>query len=413
VDPSRLLGWACWSGPPSADRIVDAVGGGTLEPLPPDSRIRWAAAIHPETRTGPTRLIWIEDADPTASLGGPDGVAGADAVVGIETLLPAANSGDPWAAWLDLARSLQAIGVDGPLLDPITGRWFDPPTIRRLLEARSPGASDGLPLPDEHLWSVRAARLDGGRGVWLATEGLARVGLPELEMLEVPEGLADAAAALIDALAGLACEQPPPRDRPWTVGPRLAVAARTPEEVLETIDERSAGSRRHRGGRVPVASGDRIDSIVVCGTEPRGRYRRIWTAPIEVLQAVAGGSAVHRSDRAALRQHHLAQRHLDLVDASLEARVGATVSIAGGGEDGTQWGRILQAIGDRWSVQPVDLAGRPAIGEPESFVGRRDVVDWRIEIGGVPYGPEDASRLSDTLASTVEGAAGTSRGDGA
>lgn len=372
----------------------------TVDSLPIEDPVRWAAAIHSDRRDRPTRLVWIESPDPRAMPGAPEEVGTAKAVFGLETLLSPAGRGDPWQEWLEMARLLESLGGPGPMLDPATGRWFEREHLSSWSEpkdAESDGA-DALQLPDEILWSIRATRREGGRGVWLTTEGLARLGLPELEMLEVPEELADVGAALLDGLSGLACVTPPPRDRAWVVGPSLEVSARTLDEVIETIDERSAGSRRHRGGEVPPGAGGLIDALVVCGAQPRGSYRRIWTAPIEVLRALIDGAAVHRSPRAAARQQRLAQRRLDLVDAALVASPDVKVQLAAGDHGSERfWGVVTQSLGSGWSVQPLDLAGRPAAGESERLVARGQVVDWRIELDGAVHGPEDAGPLSNLL----------------
>lgn len=398
VDPSRLLVWVGRWTPPSSECLARVFGEATVEAIPMPEPVRWAVAVHSAQPGRPTCLLWAEQADPAAVSGGPVGTADAEVVVGIETLLPAPEAGDPWAAWLEMARALDSIGADGPMLDPLTGRWFD----RELLEAwfTEADSPEAPGLPDELLWSVRAARREGGRGVWLTTEGLARIGRPELEMLEAPEELADVAAALLDGLAGLSCECPAPRRRAWTIGPDLVVSAQSPEEVLETTHETSAGARGRRGGRASSAPGDTTGSVVVCGGEPRGSYRRVWTSPIETLEAVSRGAAIHRSDRAATRQRRLAQHRLDLVDASLQRAGDSRVLIAGGGSSNASvWGVVVQALGDRWAVQPLDLAGRPAVGEPETLIARQDVVDWRIEIDGVVHGPEEAGLLADLLQS--------------
>lgn len=393
IEPTRLLAWSSDPGVPDPARLAALVGDGLIETLSLPPPVRWAAAIHPDAGGDPTRVVWTETADPRAMPEAPDAVAAAAIVIGIETLLPTPDTGDPVATWLDLAEALRDLGADGPILDPITGRWFDAQAIAQWT------GTDREERPEELLWSIRATRRESGRGVWLSTEGLARLGRPELEMLEVPEDLADAAAALLDSLAGQACDAAPPRHRGWMVGPDLEVVVRTPEEVLETVDERSAGSTVDREGQVPTAHGSEIESVVVCGAEPRGAYRRIWTAPTEVLQAVMRGSAVHRSRRAAVRQRRLAQRHLDLVAAASSPSSSARVLLAGA-DEGTSilWGVVERVLGDRWSVQPLDLAGRPAVGEPEAIIARSQVVDWRVEIDGLVHGPEEAAQLAEALA---------------
>jgi hypothetical protein len=71
-----------------------------------------------------------------------------------------------------------------------------------------------------------------------------------------------------------------------------------------------------------------------------------------------------------------------------------------GADEGTSilWGVVERVLGDRWSVQPLDLAGRPAVGEPEAIIARSQVVDWRVEIDGLVHGPEEAAQLAEALA---------------
>jgi len=385
--PSRLLAWRSERSVPSTATILEAVGGREVEVLPAVPPVRWAAAVHPPDPGRPTRLIWFEDADPVATPEAPEGVATAAMVVGIESLLPPIERGDPLDAWLELARAVGGIAGAGPILDPITGRWFGPEERRRWLDG-----PDADP-PDEILWSVRASRRRDGRGAWLLTEGLARLGRAELEMLEVPDELADAGAALLDALAALSLEAEPPVGEGWSIGPGLVVTVQSPVEVLETVDAASVGSSVDRRGL------DGVRSLAVCGAEPRGTYRRIWTAPSEVLRRVAEGAAMHRSGRVAARQQRLAQRHLALLERSLGGS-GRRVLIAAteaGAEGPPCWGEVEGVVGSRFAMRPVDLSGRPAIAEPERIVAPSEVADWRVEIAGAVHGPEEASRLGQVL----------------
>lgn len=378
------------------ERLGATLGASVVERVPAEPPVRWAVVVHAEDGSIPSRIVWAEEVDPTAIGDAPSGATDAAMVIGVETLLPDPERADPIRAWLEISRQLWEIGADGPLLDPATGRWFERGLRERWIADPSSSPAEEL------LWSVRATRRRGAGGVWLTTEGLSRIGRAELELVETPEELADAGAALLDSLAGLACESPPPMGVPWSIGPALDVAVRTPEEVLETVAESSAGSTAHRDGRVPIARGGEIDSLVVCGAEPRGRYRRIWTSPIEVLQAVAKGAAVHRSRRSAARCAHLAQRHLGSVDDALGSPGKPRVLLAGATEDeSVVWGVVVQTLGDRWSVQPLDLEGRPAAGTPEILLRRDQVCDWRVERDGGMFGPDDV----EDLAGRTEGGA--------
>ena len=84
-------------------------------------------------------------------------------------------------------------------------------------------APDAVPN-DEFVWTITAISPDEGdeSPVMLFTTGLARCGLPELELLEVPGRHAQTAAVLMNHVASLLLEEAPPAPgKPMEIGPDI------------------------------------------------------------------------------------------------------------------------------------------------------------------------------------------------
>ena len=87
-------------------------------------------------------------------------------------------------------------------------------------------ADEELEPAVESLWWVSASQREPGSPAWLKTSGLNRLGLPELEFLEVPVPLVPTSAHLLDELAARIAEDgPPPPGTRMAVGPELELRA--------------------------------------------------------------------------------------------------------------------------------------------------------------------------------------------
>ena len=237
-------------------------------------------------------------------------------IVGFETLLDRSAPIDEYATLLRaLAGGLSCMTV----LDPITQRYWQRQALADLT-CECPSE-----LSAEDLWTIQAVTGDDQKNgaIWLHTHGLWRCGCPELEMLEVPRDLSNAAARLLNEIAevslyaGLAA----PGDV-MEIGPNLPITAHPWQEIAPQVDASNSGGVDDRQGEDEPHAGVRA---VICGAAPRGTFRRIWTWPEEVVRKWAADDAViYRTSEQTKRQEHLAREKWDeLAMAFADARAGA------------------------------------------------------------------------------------------
>ena len=264
----------------------------SVEPMPiDDPSIHWAFSFEARSRTSRV-LLWCEAARPGQS---PDNRApDARHLIVIQTLLEPSTPDDAaraaatkqavWPASVaDFVRlAATAAGAAGLartqlLFDPELGIVYSPEDCARLFLG---GATPPGELVDErHLYRIELRSRGPGTPHWITTVGLARVGKPELEMLEVPEPLTAAALQLIDALAArFISEELPHAGVPFEAGVDLALALVPATEAAETVAPEVAGSPadRARFGPAPRAA--------VCAAGQRGSFRKIWSTPVEALE---------------------------------------------------------------------------------------------------------------------------------
>ena len=286
------------------------------------------------------------------------------------------------------------------IIDATTGRWFDRSEIDESLMDGELGA------PDDVLWRVQAVSsaedLDTGT-VWLFTRGLLRCGLPELEILELPGRHAAEGAKLLDAIAGLLVEDgTPPPEVPYPIGPDISVAFVPWTEVASTLDPDSLGSEADRIALSQETPNPlRSRRAAICGLEPKGSFRRIWTWPEEAIRGIAAPDVtVFRSDSSTHRTAVLARRSWgDAVSAfeasGPEGSESSVVLLVGIplGEDGQ--GRVehgwVQAVavdskGGKGRLLRAAVDGRTQGTEVEFAADRID--GWRLVRGTLAVGPE-------------------------
>jgi len=264
----------------------------SVEPMPiEEPSIPWAFSF--EVRGHGSRvLIWCELAQPGQS---PDDRApDARYLIVLQTILEpstpddadrAAATGQPvWPASLaDFVRlaatTATAAGLDRTrlLFDPELGLVYSPDDCARLF---LDGAAPAGELVDErHLYRIELRSRGPGSPQWITTVGLARVGKPELEMLEVPEPLTAAALQLTDALAArFISEDLPHAGVPFEAGGDLAIALVPAAEAAQTVAPEVAGSPgdRARLGPNPRAA--------ICAAGQRGAFRKVWSTPVDALE---------------------------------------------------------------------------------------------------------------------------------
>lgn len=261
--------------------------------------IHWGSVVR--RPGGHETIVWAEPARPNADeeLAATGGRA-FHHVIGLETLLDERHPLGDFAGVLALA--LDAAPGAAAVLDANTGTWSSRDELESLLDASAAAAGDdepGVHLPPEVLWTVHAvggppgARLDDGSlpgdaPLWLHTHGLGRAGRPELEMLEVPGALGGAAARLLSIIAGRLLEEPAAAAGATVeVGPDLAVSLQDWRDCAPFVADGAAGGAGDRTGDLGEAHGGH--RLVVCGLEPEGSFRAVWTAPRTVLERLDRG----------------------------------------------------------------------------------------------------------------------------
>ncbi len=140
------------------------------------------------------------------------------------------------------------------------------------------------------LWSVESKAVDNPEkdpkaAIWLYTRGLLRCGLPELEMLGVTAETADAAAHLLDCIAGLLMENPLPMPgERFEIGPELPVWF-IPWLALEgdIPDDHPASLTTQVERENPTLQRVRA---VICGVRGETSEHPPWFWPIEAAAAV-------------------------------------------------------------------------------------------------------------------------------
>jgi uncharacterized protein YegJ (DUF2314 family) len=166
---------------------------------------------------------------------------------------------------------------------------------------------------DEFLWTITAVAPTESEDapMMLFTTGLSRCGLPELEMLEVPSRHSQAAAILMNHVASLLLEAPPPAPRvPIDVGPDLQVALVPWQECARFVEDGVPGSRAFRKAAEEQGDGGLAGvRACVCAAEPRGSFRPVWAWPRDVIERMESGRAVlYASEHSSAATERRAQR---------------------------------------------------------------------------------------------------------
>ena len=315
----------------------------------------------------------------------------------IESLL---EDDDPRSGWTRLASIAGSRKDTIAIIDATTGRWFDRPEIDGSLMDGELGA------PDDVLWRVQAVSsaedLDSGT-VWLFTRGLLRCGLPELEILELPGRHAAEGGRLLDAIASLLIEDgTPPPEVPYSVGPDLSIAFVPWTEVISTLDPESLGSEEDRIALSQETPNPlRSRRAAICGLEPRGSFRRIWTWPEDAIRSMAAPDvSVFRSDSSIHRTAILARRRwMEAVSAFEASGAGGSdssvvllvgVPLGEDGEEQVEHGWVqavsVDSTGGRGLLLRSTVDGRSAGTEVRFSADRID--GWRLVQGDVAVGPE-------------------------
>jgi len=173
-------------------------------------------------------------------------------------------------------------------------------------------AADAVPN-DESLWTITAVATSDEEDVpmMLFTTGLSRCGLPELEMLEVPARHSQAAAILLNHVASLLLEAPPPEpEEPIEIGPDILVTLIPWQECARYIAEETPGSTAFRETAREQGDGSLMAvRAVICSAKKRGSFKQLWAWPIEIIESMEAGRAVlYASEHSAAATERRAQR---------------------------------------------------------------------------------------------------------
>ncbi len=336
------------------------------------------------------------DVSPRLGQPGLEAVGRAGYAIVVRTRLDAEH---PLASYRYQLRLATAVaGEESPAIFDAGAHRLIPPT-----EAHELTITSSVVPPIERLFSVHVVAREDER--WVHTHGLNRIGLPELDLVDVPASLADEAArTLLTCVASLLCDYDPPPGYPTApialAGPELRASLvwwkeaveRMPEGVVGGADDRPDAP--HRGWRMLLVALDR---------EARPRP---WQPPVRVLEHIASGGGIRISRREIDRRAALARERWPDA-ATLFARHGgqagwrfvvkAAFTVDGGLPENREhlWfvAKSLDADGFAGSLitEPQAIARFHAGDEgahPTSIV-----TDWSILAPSGSYGPADAGLL--------------------
>ena len=344
LPPTTLLGFFEHR-VPTADQVreslLKALGGAIrFHGEPPDQpeQSLWAMVVEIEGHEMPM-VIWTEQVyQEVMEL--PACAGSSQGLLGVQSML---DTDDPLATWERMVRVVgDAVGDVAALVDIETEQWFSGEELAtRLLGSEA--TSEETMLFRIH---VASSVEEPGESdpVWLRTLGLHRCGRPEFEMLEVDGAVLPLAHDLLEAVAALCIQRGTPDPGfPFEAGVNVALSLRTLSEQLELLSPKAVGTRTHRES----TGGTRADGnpmlhgrAVVCGAEPRGSFREIFTWPVDAIERLARGEGgLERTERWTR-------------STSFEAR--------------RLWPRLLEGFRDGRSAQacialPVDEGGREQV----------------------------------------------------
>ena len=401
---------------PDADEIRRALGtwvgreidAGSADP--DDDDMIWTLIVRIPGVVSPV-AFWAQkalEADPQQL---PDpAMAASPWVIGMQTHLEVGEAADEYFHLMALLTG--ALPELTGVMDVATARRW----TRRELDEQFQ-AADAVPN-EEHLWTITAvaAREDDEAPMMLFTTGLARCGVPELEMLEVPARHAQAAAILINHVASLLLESPPPPPfEPMEVGPESRVALVPWKECVEFMEAEAPGARAFRENAEKDGDASFIGvRAVVCAAEKRGRFRSVWAWPKDIIDRMEDGRAVlYASEHAAAATERRAQRawpkfatayaslrRADDEAARALADTAFNVQAPVGGvdaEDRREQGWFVVKRFDHDVVEAA-LSEEPVTREDLHAgdvvrIERKDVTDWRVILPDDTFGPDRGDAL--------------------
>jgi hypothetical protein len=266
--------------------------------------------------------------------------------------------------------------------------------------------------------------------MWIYTGGLARCGLPELEMLEVPHQFAGVAVSVLTSIGEIVIESGmPDPGEPFQIGGDLAITFQPWREVATFVGENSLGGLDRADHNGDPANGARA---AVCAVEPTGTYKKIWTWPRHVLESVTnvGLTVLYRTQRGERRRGKLARHTWDDLagifaaipsDAKLNGPQPQAVFIIRAGFhpqsrpdqrgatfdswDGREhlWFEVKRFKGSRFEGvlvnEPISLAN--VRKGDVLWVDRGTISDWQVLTRAGVFSPSNVEAMRDQLATIV------------
>ena len=420
ASPSAWVGFWPHRDPPTAEEVGRSIAGWVgrevkAEPADLDDEgMIWAMLVEIPGVTTPV-VFWAERALPADPSQLPDSaMAACTWVIGMQTML---EPGEASEEFFHLMAMLSGSMPDlAGVLDVANARRWP----RKELEEQFL-AADAVPN-DEHLWTITAVadRDDDDAPMMLFTTGLARCGLPELEILEFPSRHSQAAAILVNHVASLLLESPPPPPfERMEVGPDTFVALVPWQSCAQYMDDGTPGSRAFR--EIAAQHGDgSLTGVraVICSPEQRGQFRKVWAWPEETLARMEDGRAVlYASERAAAATERRAQRTWPVfatafasVRRSDRPEIAALAASAfhvqaGVGtvdeQDRREQGWFVVRSFDHDVVEAA-LAEEPVTAEGMHAgdvirIPRASVSDWRVILPDEMFGPDRSGGLLEAI----------------
>lgn len=384
----------------------------SIDPIDTDEDAIWAFAVQvPGIESG--LIVWCERSSDLSDrdrnqIG--DGASRAPWVIRLQTIL---SSDEPAEEYF---MSVGLLGGALPdvvaILDVVTGEVYTRARIDRDFLAE-----DAAPV-ERLLWRLgRYEALSDGDSalVLLGTCGLARCGIPELELIEIPREHSESGAVLLHTLAGLLLEsEMPDPGETLEIGDDLVVRFQKVGDVTPCINPSAAGSEPWRvQAREHGLSEFALPRAVICAEKALGSFRSLWVWPREVVERIEAGKAVlymtQHSVRSTERRARSTWASFATAFASLMrtgearflelARTGFTVQAPVPGSDGERieqsWFRVQKIDHDEVTVAVVDqpITRKDVAPGFQFTMPTSNITDWRVEIGDEMFDPDDAEAL--------------------
>lgn len=296
------------------------------------------------------------------------------------------------------------------ILDVVTGELHSRTRLDREFLA------EGCEPMESFLWRLsRYEHPQQGDSVLLGTSGLARCGLPELDLMEVPRELAEAGAVLLHSLAGMMFENGAPiPGETIEIGDELRVTLQHAAAVSGFLKEGEPGSPSWRAGALESGLSEfGVPRAAVCGIEPEGSFKKLWQWPRTVVERIAAGRAVlymtQQSVRVTQRRARASWGAFAMAFASLTRSTDAAlrdlaarafvVQAPVPGVDSPRveqsWFQVRKIDHDCVDVTVVDRpVTRPELDPGATLsLGAASVSDWRVELGEEVFGPSESDEL--------------------